>query len=489
MRIALGLLAAALAGEDGPPAPTAAAPVVSFRVQVLEMDGLDWRESIYFRLTPVDRQGTAAVWTTSRGIARSLRKQAGRVVSAPQVAAPPGTTAVIDTMSRRRYVAHLTRRADGPVNRATAVAFQPEAREIREGIRASLSGRAEGRGVRVRLGLDDTRVVSVHEVTLTEFVRDEEGVESYLRPSLEVPEVATARAGGEWLVPDDGVLVVSLGAQTVVDDESASASACVRERLVIVEPEQISAGPEAGPPRAAPPAPAPPRSRTLTFPIAPMMSPIVGPAPARAIAPPDPRSLILTNPLPQWDVAWVREPASAAHASLTRDLPPRRPAPPGRRCPPPRRDRCPRPSTRTVPPPRSPPLPDDELTPVAADDESAEPRPSPQTRPAPARPQPGPASADAERRPTGPIRPRAAVTSSVAPGRDASGRSKAIDPGVVQADLGGRPEPGGCAAGACPAGADHAPEPISIRIPLHGNRTIEIRASLTRTSGARPPAD
>src|SRR5215210_3427746 len=93
MPIVLGLLAATLAGE---PSPTPDVTFVSFQFRVLEMEGLDWRESVDLRLTPRAGQGTASVWTTSRGIARSLTKQADRVVFAPRLEMVPGATGTIE---------------------------------------------------------------------------------------------------------------------------------------------------------------------------------------------------------------------------------------------------------------------------------------------------------------------------------------------------------------------------------------------------------
>ena len=348
MRIALGLLAAALAGAEGPPAPTSGAGVVSFQVRVLEMDGLGWRESIYLRLTPAGMQEAATAWTTSREIAQTLTKQARRVVAAPQLRAEAGTTATFNAFGPARpYVAHLVRQADGPVNGARAVTFRPETQRIREGFLASLSGAAEAGGVRIRLSFDDTRVASVHQVKLTEFVRDEAGIESYLRPALEVPEVAAAKVGGEWLIPHDGALVVSLGAQTVLDDQDEAVS--VRERLVIVEPELQATASAVGAACAAP---------ILRAVFVPMASPMV------------------FVPGPPQIFEWAT--SVQGHATMI-------PTPPGVVA-----DRSPMPPTpaRSLPPAFDPdgspvtllPLPDDEVMPVATDGATAEPRPSPQTR-------------------------------------------------------------------------------------------------------------
>jgi hypothetical protein len=136
-----------------------------------------------------------------------------------------------------------------------------------------------------------------------------------------------------------------------------------------------------------------------------------------------------------------------------------------------------------------PPLPDDALEPVAGE-ESAEPRPSPQSRPRPAAPraddapplyQPGPgARSDRE----------AAPTSAAARSHATPGARPHRDPGLIQADLPGRPADACCAGPeACPATAEDAsPRPVTIQIQIQGLPGGELRASASWTPGTRRPA-
>ena len=50
--------------------------------------------------------------------------------------------------------------------------------------------------------------------------------------SVQVPEISQAKVEGEWLIPNNGVLIVSLGVKTVADDEG---KAVVRERVAVIE--------------------------------------------------------------------------------------------------------------------------------------------------------------------------------------------------------------------------------------------------------------
>jgi hypothetical protein len=467
MHVALGLLAAALAGE---PAPSPDVTIVSFQFRVLEMEGLDWRASVDCRPTPKAGQGTTSVWMTSRGMARSLTERADRVVCAPRLAMEPGATGIIEITQRRSSAGPLTCQADGSVKRASAVEFEPQCEPVRQGFQGKVCGLVEGQGVRTRLSLDDARVMPVHEVKPTEVVGDEEGGEAHERPLVQVPGVVSVQVQGEWLVPTDKVLVVSLGTHTVVGAGADDAS--VRERLVIVEPEvtRLTTGTAEGVPV----------SRAL---FVPMMSPVgIGPVPPLVIALPDSRSLLL--------LGRALEAPGLAHWPLSRSGVGFAPAPPppsavaqGRSMPTPPARSLPQAFDPDGTPAALPPLPDDELKP-ASDEESAEPRPSPQTRPIPGCPESDNTPARTGKEPVDRID---RASTEAAPVGDALGLRKPVDPKVVKADLGGRRAGDCCAAsGSCPAAEERpASEPITIRIQFQGDRAIEIRGSWSWTSGTR----
>ncbi len=57
--------------------------------------------------------------------------------------------------------------------------------------------------------------------------------------AIEVPEIASQEVAGEWLIPKDGILLVSFGPHTVADKDG---KAVIRERLAIVEAEAVTDG-------------------------------------------------------------------------------------------------------------------------------------------------------------------------------------------------------------------------------------------------------
>ncbi len=58
--------------------------------------------------------------------------------------------------------------------------------------------------------------------------------------ALEVPEIGSQEIAGEWLIPNDGILLVSFGPHTVADKDG---KAVVRERLAIVEAVESAESP------------------------------------------------------------------------------------------------------------------------------------------------------------------------------------------------------------------------------------------------------
>jgi hypothetical protein len=252
MAMGSGLLALALLAADGPSCPSEES--TTFQVKVLTLDGLDWRTSSYSRLQPVARQGTSAIWTADRSLAAMLADRASSVAGGCKVVAT-GETAISQADSVN-YVAAMDRVADGPINQSSALAFMPRPERVDERFAIKLAGRKLDQGTLTRLTLEETHVDALHTVPQTESVHSEptkvsrnstelgrDVVKSVvtrtstetttsITASVQIPEVSQTRIDGEWLIPKDGVLLISLGVKTVAGDNG---KAVVRERVAVVE--------------------------------------------------------------------------------------------------------------------------------------------------------------------------------------------------------------------------------------------------------------
>jgi hypothetical protein len=239
MRVAIGLLALSLLGADAPSPP--GAPNITFDLRVLEMNGVDWRAAVYPQLQCVTRQGNATVWTAPAEVVKRLQEKAGRVVASPKLRAATGSPAHITDRTSRAFVSGYVRYADGPVNHASYVGYAPQVESTREGMAATVTGRKLDQGVLAQIVLEDSRVTAVHTVGLSEVQEPAKGTSDGKRwekmgVKIQVPEVVKGEVAGEWLIPNDGVLVVSLGVQTVADKEGR---AVVRERLALIEARSV----------------------------------------------------------------------------------------------------------------------------------------------------------------------------------------------------------------------------------------------------------
>jgi hypothetical protein len=244
MSTLLGLLALALLGAEGP--SNSDAPPITFHSWMIEMDGLGWRESLSRELQPVARQGGATVWTAPHAalkllLEKATEKPAGQVVQTPRVTVASQAVSHLTGQTTRKLATMLTRHADGPVDHASPVADAPEYEEIREGFLVTMSGRKLDQGVLTKLEVEDSRIAAVHKVTVSETISGK-GHPAAAGPcqhnaTVEVPELVQGTVAGEWLIPNDGLLVVSLGAHTVADPQG---KAVVRERVMVVEARPVA---------------------------------------------------------------------------------------------------------------------------------------------------------------------------------------------------------------------------------------------------------
>ena len=353
---------------------------ISYQYHVIEMQGVDWRGSIHGRLQPVVRQGNATVWTAGHDVSKWLLLRADKVLQAPRITATEETPAHIAMRSPHPFVSDMVAadqddaiqhtalarptpaKKEGPVSCNTQclkitdpeleaqgmgscpIRFSHDMKRlkmtdfedshapneaIRTGFTATCVGRRLDQGVLVRLVIDDTQVIAMHPVTVSD-MSSSEGKSAELRKcSFEVPELAQTEVAGEWLIPKNGVLVVSLGAHTVAD---ATGKAVVREKLVLLEPVRADAPgvepdvrasrwqipPQPNPVRQPEPSPVP-EARHNPVPGAPMPA-----LPSRTLPQPhDAKGPIPLPPLPEEPAA----PATLPGSSDPCATPQTRPAP------------------------------------------------------------------------------------------------------------------------------------------------------------------
>lgn len=251
MNLATGLLALVLIGADGPGGP--AQKGLRYDVRILEMPGVAWRGALHEALEPISHEGHVAAWTMPREASETLKKAASNEIATPRLTGLENTSAHIRLGHSQPFVSHITRIADGPVGHARSVAFMPTVGRAENSLKIQVRGRRLDQGVLAQVEIADTRVNQMLTYVYKEKIQSENGPPS-LSTRVEVPEVSSSSAHGEWLVPTGDVLVVSLGLHTKADKEGKAQTV---ERLALVDVQTVDPAPVAlrGLPEGLPPLP------------------------------------------------------------------------------------------------------------------------------------------------------------------------------------------------------------------------------------------
>lgn len=259
MLLALVLLLAAIPGDDA--AAPADAPQFACEVRYLSFGSPQWRGELLPGLRSLERRGSAAAWTIDDPTASRLLEMSGQgeagnhLIASPKAMVSLGESAHLAHERDLNYVANLRREADGPPGESSRLTFAPEVDQIHEGVRVDLTGtKSLDTGVFARVAVEEDRLIRFQTATYGEDVRRQIPVESRpksghilvdrlfrsvgikvemqaVKASLQVPEVASSRIAGEWLIPRDGAVLVSLGAGTERDESDTMRYV---EHLVII---------------------------------------------------------------------------------------------------------------------------------------------------------------------------------------------------------------------------------------------------------------
>jgi hypothetical protein len=212
-------------------------PLVDFEVRDILVTSPEWRGKFIVRMQPVTRQEGTAVWALDRASFRELLDDCkgdtrANVLQAPKMIARVGDPARMTSEETIQYVASLKRVADGLPNQSTRLAFEPQVDKVHNGVRVSvLSSRLQGQNLIAKVVIEENRLVAIHTVKYTEVVQSKPGADSEvtkasfldrlnpnhgphattLNATLQVPEVDSRRVEGEWQIPSEGALLVSLG--------------------------------------------------------------------------------------------------------------------------------------------------------------------------------------------------------------------------------------------------------------------------------------
>jgi hypothetical protein len=265
----------AIAQSFAPPPPV---PTIGFEIREITVASPDWRGKMLARLQPITRKEGVSVWAVDDSALDALLKSCRadarcRVAQSPRMVAKVGEPVRMTNETTVHYVAHLKRDSDGAPNEGTHIAFVPEMGEVHDGVRVHVtSSRFQGQALFARLAIEQNQVLSMLTTTYSESIhpagrdkaadaqvvktslidriRPESSGTYALNGTIQVPEVVSRRIEGEWLIPSDGALLVSMGPTTRRD--KGLLKQAYQERLIAVTARPTTEAPTAAPVAQAP---------------------------------------------------------------------------------------------------------------------------------------------------------------------------------------------------------------------------------------------
>lgn len=205
-------------------------PMVRFEIREVTVSSPDWRGRMQPQLQPVAREEAVSVWTVDIDACRELLYDPkANIVQAPKMWAKVGEPVRMTNEEKTTYVARVERVSDGPPNEGTQIAFKPETAQVHNGVRVELTNtELRGSALSAHVLVQQNQLLGFITTGYTESViqaKTDDAVEktsllSKLRPEpdktsiramIQIPEVASRRIEGDWMIPSNGFLLISMG--------------------------------------------------------------------------------------------------------------------------------------------------------------------------------------------------------------------------------------------------------------------------------------
>ncbi len=185
---------------------------IAFEIISLGMSGLEWRDTLNSDLHFLDQVDNGTVWTLAG------RDEINRVLALapgasylPKPTAFEGESVQVDNEEQTKYVSNL----EIIRSKGGGVAFKPGIKTLSHGKRIELRGNLRSDGILVKATLEFRQILAFTIQTITTEGLNSEGKIARLRGQVQVPDFRIDKVEGEWLIPTDGALLVSLGIHEV----------------------------------------------------------------------------------------------------------------------------------------------------------------------------------------------------------------------------------------------------------------------------------
>ena len=181
---------------------------ITFDIMSFGMNEPEWRDALNADLHFVDQIDNGTLWTLAG------RDEINRVLAIaqgafylPKPTAFEGEPFRVDDEAQTNYVSNLEviRGEDG------GVAFKPRIKLLSDGRRVELRGIERPDGILVNGTLELRQILGFTIRHITAEGLNTTGKLAKLRGQIQVPDFRIDKVEGEWLIPTDGALLVSLG--------------------------------------------------------------------------------------------------------------------------------------------------------------------------------------------------------------------------------------------------------------------------------------
>jgi hypothetical protein len=228
MHVALALLAMSAAPLAANPQQSTLDKQVSFEIRFVEMKGLGWRADFQQQLRTVSTREGKSAWTIDEVGLKSLLRECNETTAAPKVTTWEESSATVVNGKPCHLVSSVREVLDAPKGVIKGVSYLPKVASVDSGDLVNASGRHLEQGMLVNVSWDVQQVLALHKVTHKGTEVEGRGK---INAQYQVPEIVKDNYKGEWLIPEDSALVLSMGPRTVAGPLNI---AQVRERVLIV---------------------------------------------------------------------------------------------------------------------------------------------------------------------------------------------------------------------------------------------------------------
>ena len=228
-----------IADQKASPRPSTAAPLpksqIAFEIISIEMSGLGWRDTLSADLHFVDQVDNETVWTLAgRDEINQVLNHALGASYLPKPTAFEGEPVKVDNEEQTKYVSNLE-----VIRKSGHVAFKPGIKTLSHGKRVELRGNLRSDGILVKGTLESRQLLGFDIQRVTAEGLNLEGKTARYYGTVQVPDFRIDRVEGEWLIPTDGALLVSLGVHQSNKNILGFGTPAF-EQLFLIKPMRIS---------------------------------------------------------------------------------------------------------------------------------------------------------------------------------------------------------------------------------------------------------